>query len=104
MDRPTVARQAIQAAAKGGRVSPIGVYGGVIDTLPIGAFFGRGLTMCGGQCDVQQFMPDLLQRVLSGDFDMTSLISHRLTLDDAPYGYEIISDKKDHRTKIVMRP
>jgi S-(hydroxymethyl)glutathione dehydrogenase/alcohol dehydrogenase len=49
-------------------------------------------------------MPDLLQRVLNGEFDMKSVISHRLTLDDAPYGYEIFCDKKDHCTKIVMRP
>ena len=42
MDRPTVVRQTIQAAAKGGRVSLIGVYGGVIDKFPLGAFFGKG--------------------------------------------------------------
>ena len=104
MDRPTVVRQTIQAAAKGGRVSLIGVYGGVIDKFPIGAFFGKGLSMRAGQCDVQQFLPDLLKRVLDGEFDMTSLISHRLTLEDAPHGYEIFGDKKDGCTKIVMRP
>jgi threonine dehydrogenase-like Zn-dependent dehydrogenase len=104
MDRPTVVRQTIQAAAKGGRVSLIGVYGGVIDKFPIGAFFGKGLTMRAGQCDVQAFLPELLQKVLAGEFDMTSIISHRMTLDDAPHGYEIFCDKKDGCTKIVMRP
>ena len=104
MDRPTVVRQTIQAAAKGGRVSLIGVYGGVIDKFPIGAFFGKGLSMRAGQCDVQAFLPDLLEKVLGGEFDMTSIISHRLTLEDAPHGYEIFSDKKDGCTKVVMRP
>ena len=104
MDRPTVVRQTIQAAAKGGRVSLIGAYGGVIDKFPIGAFFGKGLTMRAGQCDVQAFLPDLLEKVLDGQFDMTSIISHRLTLDDAPHGYEIFSEKKDGCTKVVMRP
>jgi threonine dehydrogenase-like Zn-dependent dehydrogenase len=104
MDRPTAVRQTIQAAAKGGRVSIIGVYGGLIDKFPLGAFFGKGLKMAAGQCDVQQFMPDLLQRVLNGDFDTTSLISHRLTLADAPDAYRMFCNKEDGCTKVVMRP
>ena len=41
--------------------------------------------MAGGQCDAQQFLPDLLDRVLADQFDMTSLISHRMTLEEAPH-------------------
>lgn len=104
MDRPAVVRQTIQAAAKGGRVSIIGVYGGLMDKFPIGAFFGKGLKMASGQCDVQQFLPELLGRVLNGDFDTTSLISHRLTLEDAPDAYKLFCDKEDGCTKVVMRP
>jgi threonine dehydrogenase-like Zn-dependent dehydrogenase len=104
MDRPTAVRQTIQAAAKGGRVSIIGVYGGVIDKFPLGAFFAKGLRMAAGQCDVQQFMPDLLQRVLAGEFDTTSLISHRLTLDDAPDAYRMFCNKEDGCTKVVLTP
>jgi threonine dehydrogenase-like Zn-dependent dehydrogenase len=104
MDRPTAVRQTIQAAAKGGRVSIIGVYGGLIDKFPLGAFFAKGLKMAAGQCDVQQFMPELLARVLNGDFDTTSLISHRLTLDDAPDAYRKFCNKEDGCTKVVMRP
>jgi threonine dehydrogenase-like Zn-dependent dehydrogenase len=104
MDRPTAVRQTIQAAAKGGRVSIIGVYGGLIDKFPLGAFFGKGLKMAAGQCDVQQFMPELLARVLNGDFDTTSLISHRLTLDDAPDAYRKFCNKEDGCTKVVLRP
>ena len=104
MDRPAVIRQTIQAAAKGGRVSLIGVYGGMMDKFPVGAFFGKGLKMAAGQCDVQQFLPDLLDRVLRDQFDMTSLISHRLTLDEAPHAYDIFCEKKDGCTKVVMKP
>jgi threonine dehydrogenase-like Zn-dependent dehydrogenase len=104
MDRPAAVRQTIQAAAKGGRVSIIGVYGGLMDKFPIGAFFGKGLKMVAGQCDVQQFLPELLKRVLDGDFDTTSLISHRLPLEDAPLAYQMFSDKTDGCTKVVMRP
>ena len=104
MDRPTAVRQTIQAAAKGGRVSIIGVYGGLMDKFPIGAFFGKGLKMAAGQCDVQQFLPDLLERVLKDEFDTTSLISHRMSLEEAPNAYRIFCDKKDGCTKVVLRP
>jgi threonine dehydrogenase-like Zn-dependent dehydrogenase len=60
--------------------------------------------MAAGQCDVQQFLPDLLQRVLNGDFDTTSLISHRLTLEDAPRAYKMFCDKEDGCTKVVLTP
>ncbi|MDB4916959.1 MAG: Zn-dependent alcohol dehydrogenase [Gemmatimonadetes bacterium] len=104
MDRATVVRQTIQAAAKGGRVSIIGVYGGVIDKFPLGAFFAKGLRMGAGQCDVHRFLPELLTRVLNGEFDTTSLISHRLTLEEAPGAYEMFAQKTHGCTKVVMRP
>jgi threonine dehydrogenase-like Zn-dependent dehydrogenase len=104
IDRPTVVRQTIQAAAKGGRVSLIGVYAGFMDKFPVGAFFGKGLKMAAGQCDAQKFLPELLERVLRQEFDMTSLVSHRLTLEDAPNAYKIFAEKKDGCTKVVMKP
>ena len=104
MDRPTVVRQAIQAAAKGGPVSLIGVYGGVIDKFPIGAFFGKGLYDVGGAVRRAAVPPRLRRSVLDGEIDMTSIISHRLTLDEAPHGYEIFREKKDGCTKVVLRP
>ena len=85
-------------------MSLIGVYGGLLDKFPLGAFVGQGLKMPAGQCDVQQFLPELLQRVLNGDFDTTSLISHRLTLDEAPRAYRMFRDKEDGCAKVVMRP
>ena len=85
-------------------MSLIGVYGGVIDKFPIGAFFGKGLTMRAGQCDVQAFLTrpagEGARRRVRHDVDHR----HRLTLDEAPHGYEIFSEKKDGCTKVVMRP
>lgn len=53
---------------------------------------------------VKQTMPDLLPRVLNGEFDTTSLISHRLTLNDAPNAYKMFCNKVDGSTKVVMTP
>jgi threonine dehydrogenase-like Zn-dependent dehydrogenase len=48
-DRPGVLRQAIQAVRKGGTLSIPGVYGGLLDKVPFGAAFGKGITMKMGQ-------------------------------------------------------
>jgi threonine dehydrogenase-like Zn-dependent dehydrogenase len=104
LDRANVLRQVIQACGKGGRVSVVGVYAGFIDKFPFGAIFGKGLTLRAGQCNVQKSMPSLLDRIRNGEIDTTSLITHRLTLEDAPHGYDIFKNKEDECVKVVMRP
>jgi threonine dehydrogenase-like Zn-dependent dehydrogenase len=103
MDRANVLRQVFQAVGKGGRVSVIGVYAGFIDKFPYGAVFGKGLTIRNGQCDVQKFLPKLLETIEDGKIDPSEIISHHLTLDDAPHGYEIFRNKEEGCTKVVMR-
>jgi threonine dehydrogenase-like Zn-dependent dehydrogenase len=55
-DRPSVLRHAIQAVRKGGTVSVPGVYGGLLDKVPFGAAFGKGITMKMGQTNVHNYM------------------------------------------------
>jgi len=104
MDRPMVLREVIQAAGKGARVSIIGVYGGFVDKFPMGAFFAKALTMRAGQCDVQKYLPRMLEHIQKGEIDTTSLISHHLTLDEAPRAYEMFCNKEDGCTKVVLHP
>ena len=47
------------ACRKGGTVSIPGVYGGLLDKLPMGAAFGKGLTFKMGQTHVQKYMKPL---------------------------------------------
>jgi threonine dehydrogenase-like Zn-dependent dehydrogenase len=103
-DRPGVLRQAIQAVRKGGTVSIPGVYGGFLDKIPFGAAFGKGITMKMGQTNMHNYMKPLLGRIEKGEIDPTRIISHRITLEDAPGMYETWRDKKDNVTKIVIDP
>jgi threonine dehydrogenase-like Zn-dependent dehydrogenase len=104
LDRPTVLRQAIQACRKGGTLSVPGVYGGFIDKLPFGAAFAKGLTLKMGQTHVHRYMRPLLNRIVNGEVDPSFVISHRLTLADAPYAYQIFRDKEDECIKCVLDP
>jgi threonine dehydrogenase-like Zn-dependent dehydrogenase len=49
-------------------------------------------------------MRPLLERVEKGEIDPSSIISHRITLDQVPEMYKIWRDKKDRVTKIVIDP
>jgi len=103
-DRAYALRQAIQACRKGGRVSIPGVYGGLIDKLPMGSAFGKGLTLRMGQTHVQSYMKSLLDLIQNGSIDPSFLISHRGRLEDAPRLYEIFKRKQDECIKVVMQP
>ena len=103
-DRPSVLRQAIQAVRKGGTVSIPGVYGGLLDKVPFGAAFGKGITMKMGQTNMHNYMKPLLDRIEKGQIDPSYIISHRITLEEAPRMYKVWRDKKESVTKIVIDP
>ncbi len=103
-DRPSVLRQAIQAVRKGGTLSIPGVYGGLLDKVPFGAAFGKGITMKMGQTNMHNYMKPLLERIEKGQIDPSSIISHRITLEEAPAMYKVWRDKKEAVTKIVIDP
>jgi threonine dehydrogenase-like Zn-dependent dehydrogenase len=53
---------------------------------------------------MHNYLKPLLERIEDGQIDPTFLISHRITLDEAPDMYKIWRDKKDKVTKIVIDP
>jgi len=89
---------------KGGTVSIPGVYGGLLDKVPFGAAFGKGITMKMGQTNMHNYMKPLLERVEKRQIDPSYIISHRISLDQAPEMYKVWRDKKQNVTKIVIDP
>jgi len=103
-DRPAALREAIMACRNGGIVSVIGVYGGLIDKFPMGSVMNRSLTIKTGQCHVQRYWKKLLEHVERGDIDPSFVITHRLSLDETPKGYDIFTNKEDDCIKVVLKP
>ena len=103
-DRLGALRQAIHCCRKGGTVSIPGVYGGLLDKVPMGAAFGKGLTLKMGQTHVHRYLPLLMQRIERGEIDPSFVITHRLRLEEAPDAYRTFRDKKDGCVKVVLRP
>jgi threonine dehydrogenase-like Zn-dependent dehydrogenase len=103
-DRGHALRDAILACRPGGIVSVIGVYGGLVDKFPAGAFMNKGLTMKTGQCHVQRYLKPLYEHIRNGDIDPSFVVTHRLPLDEAPNGYETFKHKQDECVKVVLKP
>ncbi len=103
-DRPLVLRQAIQACRKGGTVSLPGVYGGYLDKIPFGAAFAKGLTFKMGQTHVHRYLHPLLNTIKEGQIDPSFVITHRMSLDEAPHAYDIFKHKEDECIKVVLKP
>jgi threonine dehydrogenase-like Zn-dependent dehydrogenase len=103
-DRPVALRQAILACRSGGIISVAGVYGGFIDKFPMGAIVNRSLTLKSGQTHVHRYMRPLLDRIDRKEIDPSFVITHRMSLDEAPKGYDLFVKKQDECMKVVMTP
>jgi threonine dehydrogenase-like Zn-dependent dehydrogenase len=103
-DRPIALREALMACRNGGNVSIAGVYGGFVDKIPFGSIMNRSLTIKTGQTHVQRYMKPLLERIQKKEIDPSCVITHRLSLDEAPHGYEIFKKKREECIKVVLHP
>jgi threonine dehydrogenase-like Zn-dependent dehydrogenase len=103
-DRGFALREAIMSCRNGGIVSVIGVYGGFVDKFPMGQLMNRGISIKTGQCHVQRYMRQLLERIQEGQIDPSFVITHKLPLSQAPVGYEMFKHKLDDCLKVVLHP
>ncbi|CAN5553641.1 zinc-dependent alcohol dehydrogenase [soil metagenome] len=103
-ERPLVLREAIQVCRKGGTVSLAGVYGGFLDKLNIGAAFNKGLTFKMGQTHVHKYLRPLLSRIEEGEIDPSFIITHTMSMEEAPQAYETFKHKEDSCIKVVLKP
>ncbi len=103
-DRGHVLRQIIWACRKGGTLSIAGVYGGFVDKVPMGALMNKGLTVRSGQTHVQRYLQPLTERIQRGEIDPSVIVTHVMSLNDAPDGYQLFKQKQDGCIKVVLKP
>jgi threonine dehydrogenase-like Zn-dependent dehydrogenase len=103
-DRPHVLREMIYVCRPGGLISIPGVYGGLVDKIPMGAAMNKGLTFRMGQTHVQRWTADLLRRIEEEQIDPSFVITHEVPLDRGPEMYRVFRDKQDSCIKVVLKP
>ncbi|MBX6746486.1 MAG: zinc-binding dehydrogenase, partial [Acetobacteraceae bacterium] len=103
-DRPHVLREMMYVCRPAGTLSVPGVYAGLDDKIPMGAFMNKGLTMRTGQTHVNRWTDDLLRRIQEGQIDPSFVITHTVGLEDGPAMYKTFRDKQDGCVKVVLKP
>jgi threonine dehydrogenase-like Zn-dependent dehydrogenase len=102
-DRGSALREAALAVRKGGVLSVVGIYG-LIDKFPFGVLTSKGITVRTSQQPGQRYMRQMLEHVQAGDLDPAFLITHRMSLEDSPRGYEMFKKKHDRCVRVAFRP
>ncbi|AGX43862.1 zinc-dependent alcohol dehydrogenase [Clostridium saccharobutylicum] len=95
---------ATQAVRKGGMIQVTGVYGGRYNAFPFGDIMNRNINIRTGQAPVIPYMPTLYKLLCEEKIDPSDIITHRLPLDKAEYGYEVFDTKTDNCIKVVLKP
>ena len=93
-------RQALSSARPGGHVGFVGVPHGI--ELPVRSMFQRNVGLAGGMAPVRKYLPDLLERTLSGGIDPSPVFDLTLPLDQVAEGYRAMDERR--AIKVLLEP
>ena len=102
-DRGSALREAALAVRKGGTLSVVGIYG-LIDKFPFGVLTNKGITLRTSQQPGQRYMAQMIEHVQAGDLDPSLLVTHRMSLEESPRGYELFKNKEEGCLRAVFAP
>ncbi|HHB1951547.1 TPA: glutathione-dependent formaldehyde dehydrogenase, partial [Bacillus cereus] len=57
-----------------------------------------------GQAPVIHFMPELFKKITNKEFDPKEIITHKIPLEEASYGYQIFNNREDDCIKVILKP
>ncbi len=92
---------AVRLARKAGTVSVIGVFAERTE-VHMGIVWIKALTLRTGHANVIGHLDRVLAMLSAGVVDPSPLVTHEMTLDEAPVAYEIYARRE--ALKIVLRP
>jgi threonine dehydrogenase-like Zn-dependent dehydrogenase len=99
----TAYQTAFEVVRRGGTISVVGMYVTESVEVRMGVYWARALDVkFAGICPVHTWWDRALNAVLSGGIDPMPIISHTLSLAEAPRGYEMFESKE--ATKVVLKP
>ena len=105
VDRLSVINAAIDSVRRGGTISLSGVYGGMLDPLPMLTMFDKQINLRMGQANVKRWIDDIMPLLEDEDvLGVEGFATHRLPLDSAPQAYETFQKKQDGAIKILLQP
>jgi threonine dehydrogenase-like Zn-dependent dehydrogenase len=91
---------AMKIARPGATVGFVGVPHGI--ELPVRRMFSRNVGLAGGIAPVRTYLPDLLERTLSGAIDPGRVFDLTLPLDEVAEAYRAMDERRAIKT--MLRP
>jgi threonine dehydrogenase-like Zn-dependent dehydrogenase len=73
-------------------------------TVDFGLFFQKGLKLGCGQANVKSYNRELRDLIHAGKAKPSWIVSHHLSLDEAPEAYEKFDAREDGWTKVILHP
>ncbi|NKQ53020.1 glutathione-dependent formaldehyde dehydrogenase [Amycolatopsis sp. K13G38] len=106
IDRLSVLYEAIHTVRRGGTISLSGVYGGMLDPMPMMELFDKQIQLRMGQANVRRWIGDVLPLVQqeSDPLGVEDLATHHLPLEQAPEAYRMFQEKRDGAVKVLLKP
>ncbi|HET7531665.1 MAG TPA: zinc-dependent alcohol dehydrogenase family protein [Nocardioidaceae bacterium] len=93
-------KTAFKIARPGSTVGFVGVPHGV--KLPVHRMFAHNVGLAGGMAPVRAYLPDLLERTLSGTIEPGKVFDMTLPLDDVAEGYRAMDERR--AIKVLLEP
>lgn len=104
-DAPSqVLQWAVEALAKAGTLSIIGVYPETARVFPIGAAMGKNLTIRMGNCHHMRYIPLLAQLVRTGAIEPTEVLTQTEPLTSAIEAYKQFDLRQPGWIKVKLEP
>lgn len=104
-DAPTqVLSWGVEAAAKAGTVSIIGVYSENTNSYPIGKAMEKNLTLTMGNCNHRRYLPRLIELVRNGSLDPAEILTQREPLTSAIEAYKAFDKREPGWIKVKLEP
>jgi len=72
--------------------------------IPFGKLFEKGLSLGTGQCNVKAYNRQLRDLIISGKAKPSFVVSHHVSLEEAPEAYRKFDAKEDGYTKVLINP
>lgn len=94
---------AVEAVAKAGTLSIIGVYPPTHRFFPIGNAMNKNLTLNMGNCNHRKYMPSLVELVRSGAIDPLKILTQQEPLTSAIEAYKAFDQRRSGWIKVELR-
>ncbi|MGH9605930.1 MAG: zinc-dependent alcohol dehydrogenase [Terracidiphilus sp.] len=95
---------AIEAAAKAGTVSVIGVYPAPVSGFPIDKVLEKNLTLKAGNCNHRRYMPEMIELVRSGVIRPEQFLTQREPIQSAIDAYRSFAKHERGWIKVELDP